>query len=313
MNLNMNKILIVTDVHPVLIEDLKKMGMEVAYLPEIKKPEAMAILKDYQGLIVRTQFPIDEEFLSHGDQLEFIGRAGAGMDNIDLNYTQKKGIHCMNAPEGNRDAVAEHVISLILSIANNITQGNHEVKSGIWNREANRGFELANKTIGIIGMGNTGTVLAKKLRGFECPIWAYDKYVQGFENDYIREGNLEKIFEVTDILSLHIPLTQETRNWVNHSFISQFKKSIILINTSRGEVVRTQDLILGLKSGKILGAGLDVLETEKFPDTSQEIWFQDLIQYKSVILTPHVAGWTLESLYKISKVLSEKIRHFYNK
>jgi len=307
----MKRVLIVTDVHKVLIEDLENLGMEVQYQPEIKKEAAMAILPEFQGLVVRTQFPIDEEFLRCGSQLEFIGRAGAGLDNIDLEYAEKRGIICLNAPEGNRDAVAEHVISLVLSLANHIPEANMEVKSGIWKREANRGFELGSKTFGIIGMGNTGMALAKKLRGFETRVLGYDKYHSGFKTDFVEEVGLEVIFAEADIISLHIPLTDETRNWVGLDFLGRFQKSIYLINTSRGEIVHTDALVSALKSGKILGAGLDVLESEKFPQASQNNWFKELIQFKSVNLTPHVAGWTKESYYKISKVLSEKIRDFY--
>jgi D-3-phosphoglycerate dehydrogenase len=307
----MKKILIVTDVHPVLVEDLEAMGMEVHYSPGITKLQAMAILPDFQGLVVRTQFPIDHEFLSVGRNLEFIGRAGAGLDNIDLDFTEKAGITCLNAPEGNRDAVAEHTVGLILSLANHIYRANAEVRSGIWKREENRGFEIGSKTIGIIGMGNTGTALAKKLSGFGCRVLGYDKYYSGFAKDYVEESSLEDLFNEADILSLHIPLSPETRNMVDEEFLSHFRKPFWIMNTSRGEIIKTKDLVEALKTGKILGAGLDVLESEKFPDTLHKNWFQDLIQFNSVILTPHVAGWTVESYYKISKVLSEKIRKFY--
>jgi len=307
----MKKVLIVTDVHPILITQLEEFGLEVQYSPKITKPEAMAILGDFHGIVVRTQFPIDRELLSMAGKLEWIGRAGAGLDNIDLEYAEERGIACFNAPEGNRDAVAEHALGMILALANKITKADKEVREGTWDREGNRGFEISAKQIGIIGLGNTGKTLAKKLEGFDCPIWGYDKYVSGYGKGKIKEASLEELFREADILSLHIPLTPETKSLINKSFIEKFKKPIYIINTSRGEIIHTDHLIWGLKEGKILGAGLDVLENEKFPKTSSLPWFQELITINSVILSPHVAGWTVESYYKISTVLSEKIRNFY--
>ena len=307
----MRKILIVTDLHPVFMEELDKMGIEYLYSPKITKKEAMDILGDYEGLVVRTQFPIDEELLIRGTKLEFIGRAGAGLDNIDLNFTQKRNIFCLNAPEGNRDAVAEHEIGMILSLANHLVKGQEEIRKGIWDREGNRGFELGGKVLGIIGMGNTGQALAKKIRGFDMKILGYDLYESGFGNEYIQESTLKEIFEQVDILSLHIPLTHLTNKMVNYEFLSRFQKPILFMNTSRGEIVETKDLLQSLREGKVIGAGLDVLESEKFPATKNLDWFEELINLKQVILSPHVAGWTRESYYKISMVLADKIKKFY--
>ncbi len=300
-----------TDLHPIFLEKLVEMEMSYHYDPNISKVAAQEILKDYHGLIVRTQFPIDQDFLEYGKKLEFIGRAGAGMDNIDIEYAASKNILCINAPEGNSNAVAEHSLALLLSISNKITKAYDEVRNGTWDREGNRGFEIQGKTLGIIGMGHMGTALSRKMAGFETNIIGYDKYKSGFSNGKVKEVSMENFFEEADIVSLHIPLTPETRHMVNKEFLGRFRKPIILINTARGEIIQTQDLIEGLKNGRLIGVGLDVLENEKFPETNSQNWFRELIQYKQVVISPHVAGWTKESYYKISIVLADKIRKIY--
>ncbi len=304
----MKRILIVTDLHPIFMNKMEEIGVECTYRPGISKQETMEIISDFQGLVVRTQFPIDGELLKMATSLEFIGRAGAGLDNIDLDFTQDHKIICFNAPEGNRDAVAEHTLGLLLSLVNNLIKSDQEVRQGFWDREGNRGTEIMGKTMGIIGMGNTGTALSTKLQGFQMNLLGYDKYKEDFTQAWVKKVSLEELFFDSDIISLHIPLTVETKGWVNESFFRNFRKPIILLNTSRGEIVNTAHLVNAMEKGLVIGAGLDVLESEKFPETSYKTWFEDLIIQNKVILSPHVAGWTKESYFKISTVLAEKIR-----
>lgn len=308
----MTKVLIATDLHPYFMDELEKMGIICTYRPQISKEETKNILADYQGLVVRTQFPIDQDLLSAGIHLEFIGRAGAGLDNIDLVYAESRKIICLNAPEGNRGAVSEHTLGLLLALANHLVKGNQEIRQGIWNREGNRGFEIEGKTVGIMGMGNTGMTTSRKLVGLGCQVIGYDPYKSGYAETGIQEGSLIDIWEQSDIISIHVPLTGETRGMVNDDFLSRFRKPFILLNTSRGEVIKTGDLIGFIRSGKVIGAGLDVLESEKFPISMDLPWFKELITLDQVILSPHVAGWTTESYLKISKVLASKIKDLYS-
>jgi D-3-phosphoglycerate dehydrogenase len=230
------------------------------------------------------------------------------MDNVDEDYAILKGIQCINGPEGNRDAVAEHVIGMLLSLLNNLNVADDEVRHGIWNREGNRGYELKGKTVAIIGYGNTGQMLARKLSGFEVKVIAYDKYKIGFSDAFAQEVSMEQVVKEADILSFHIPLTFETRQLFNEEYLFHFKKQILLLNASRGEVVHTKAVLNGLKNGKISAAGLDVLELEKFPALAEQEWFAELSENKKVILSPHIAGWTHESYRKISEVLAQKLK-----
>jgi D-3-phosphoglycerate dehydrogenase len=239
--------------------------------------------------------------------LRFICRAGAGMDNIEEDYAIKKGIILINAPEGNMDAVGEHAVGMLLSLMNNFNRSDAEIRNGLWKREANRGYELKGKTVGIIGYGFMGRSFAKKLSGFEVNVIAYDKYKTGFSDRYAREVSMEEIVKYSDVLSLHVPLTPETNGLVNDEYLFHFKKPIFLINTSRGKVVKTQAVLNAIRDGKILGAGLDVLEVEKFPALAEQLWFAELKQSGRVLLTPHVAGWTFDSYRKISEVMAEKL------
>ena len=231
------------------------------------------------------------------------------MDNVDEEYAQTKGIICINAPEGNRDAVAEHVIGMLLSLLNNFRKADNEVRNGIWNREGNRGWEIKGRTLAIIGYGNTGQMLARKLSGFEVKVIAYDKYKTGFSDQYAEEVSMEQVVKHADILSFHIPLTFETRQLFNEEYLFHFKKPIFLLNASRGEVVNTRAVLNGIREGKIMGAGLDVLEVEKFPALSEQEWFKELTENQKVILSPHVAGWTHESYRRISEVLAKKLKN----
>lgn len=301
------KILIIDDLHPAFAEKATALGFEVDDKPQITRAETLAIIKDYVGIAVRTKFRIDEEIFDAAPNLKFVARAGAGLDNIDEAIAKSKNIRLINAPEGNRDAVGEHAIGLLLALMNNFRKADTEIRNGVWDREGNRGYELKGKTVGIIGYGFMGQQMAKKLAGFEVNVIAYDKYKTGFSDAFAREVSMEEIVKHSDILSLHIPLTKETKQMVNDEYFFHFKKPIFFINTARGEIVNTSAVLNNIKKGKILGAGLDVLEVEKSPSLVEQAWFEDLKQNEKVILTPHVGGWTFDSYRKISEVLAEKL------
>jgi D-3-phosphoglycerate dehydrogenase len=303
------KILIVDDLHPAFKNEALDLGYEVDDFPLIKKEEVLQILKNYQGIAIRTKFRVDEEVMNAGPNLKFVARAGAGMDNIDVAFADKKNIQLINAPEGNADAVGEHCIGLLLSLMNNFRKADAEIRNGIWEREGNRGYELKGKTIGIIGYGNNGNAFAKKLKGFEVKVLAYDKYKTGFSDDFVSEASMEEIVKYSDVLSLHIPLTKETKQMVNEDYFSYFNKPIFFINAARGEIVNVNAVLKAIKSGKILGAGLDVLEKEKFPALADAEFYTDLIKEEKLILTPHIGGWTFDSYRKISEVLIAKLKN----
>ncbi len=305
------KILIADDLHPIFKEEAEKLGFECDDRPLISREDSLSILSSYCGLVIRTKFRVDKEVIDAGANLKFIARAGAGMDNVDEEYARSKGIVCINAPEGNRDAVAEHAIAMLLSLMNNLRKADQEIRKGIWNREGNRGWELKGKTIGIIGYGNTGQSFARKVFGFEVDVIAYDKYKTDFSDAYAKEVSMEQIVKYADVLSFHIPLSRETRRLVTDEYLFHFKKPIFLLNTSRGEIINTGAVLNYIKAGKILGAGLDVLETENFPSLAEQAWFTDLADNDHVILSPHVAGWTLESYRKISEVLAGKLKMLF--
>lgn len=305
------KIIFIDTTHPKLIEDLKCEGFICDEMYDKSKSEILKIIKNYDGLVIRSRFKIDQTFINAAKNLKFIARAGSGTENIDLHYTNKKNIKCFNAAEGNRQAVAEHAVAMILNLLNNIRVSDQEMRNGIWNREKNRGFELSGKTIGIIGFGNTGSSFAKILENFNVKILVYDKY----KKNYKFKSNLDKILEFSDIISLHIPLTEETKYLVNKSFIDKAKKPFYIINTSRGQCIETNALIKGLNDKKILGACLDVFEQEKnsFEKISKNADLKYLIESSKTILTPHIAGWTFESNYKIAVTLSKKIINLVQK
>lgn len=302
------KILIVDDLHPAFKDAAIQMGYEVDDKPLITRAETLAIIKNYEGIAVRTKFLIDQELLGLADNLKFVARAGAGLDNIDEAYAEKRNIQLLNAPEGNSDAVGEHAVGLLLSLMNNFRKGDLEIRNGIWDREGSRGYELKGKTVGIIGYGHMGRSFARKLSGFEVNVIAYDKYKTRFSDQYAREVSMEEIVKHSDVLSLHIPLTAETRQMVNEEYFFHFRKPIFFINTARGEVVDIEAVLNAVRQDKILGAGLDVLQTEKFPALAQQEWYAELIQSGKVLLTPHVGGWTFDSYRKISEVLAEKLK-----
>lgn len=298
--------------HPLLIDQLNDLGFINEEDYTSSKEEIEAKISAYDGIIIRSRFTIDQQFLDAATNLKFIGRVGAGLENIDCDYAIAKGIELIAAPEGNRNAVGEHTLGMILSLFNKLNKADREVREGKWQREANRGVELKGKTIGIIGYGNMGKAFAKKLKGFDVTVLCYDiKPKVGDKN--CRQVSLEELQSEADVVSLHTPQTPLTLGMINTEFINQFKKPFWFINTARGKSVVTKDLVEALKSGKILGAGLDVLEYEKasfenlFSSNLSEA-FQYLIQAENVLLTPHVAGWTIESKEKLAQTIVDKIK-----
>lgn len=301
-------ILIVDDIHPVFIQQAEALGYTCDYQPTIKLDAALQIISDYAGLVIRSKFEVNRSVLDAALSLRFICRAGAGMDNIDERYAREKGIALINAPEGNMDAVGEHAVGMLLSLMNNFRIADAQIRGGSWQREANRGYELRDKTVGIIGYGFMGRSFARKLSGFGVNVIAYDKYKTGFSDQYAREVSMEEIVKHADVLSIHVPLTAETNGLVDDEYLFHFKKPIFFINTSRGKTAKLSAILNAIKSGKILGAGLDVLEVEKFPALGEQPWFDELKNSGKVLLTPHVAGWTFDSYRRISEVMGEKLR-----
>lgn len=306
------KVLIVDEMHPSIIEMPKSLGLEVDYLPNISAEGFVEILPEYEGLIIRSKFFIDEKLLKFATNLKFIGRAGAGLDLIDLDACKKYDIAVFAANEGNRIAVAEHLIGMILTLFNNINRADNEVKNNIWKREENRGVELYGKKVGLIGFGNNGEATANRLVAFGCEILAYDKYRYGFGNQFVKECTMKEIYREVDILSMHVPLTSKTANLVDREFIENFQKSFYFCNVARGEIAVLADIVDGLESGKIKGACLDVLQNEKINklNEAEQQTFNKLINFPNVILTPHVAGWTHQSYRRINEVLRDKIGRF---
>lgn len=304
------KCLIVDSMHESIFTMLKEIGWEAVYKPNITRDEIKTEHSGFDGLIVRSKAIINRDLLGENPRVKFIGRAGAGLDNLDLDYLEEKGIHVLHASEGNRDAVGEYTIGALLSLLRNIPRADKQVRESIWDREGNRGEELMGKTIGIIGYGNMGHAFAKRLAGFGCNVLAYDKYKISFSDSFCQEAPMDRLFEETDILSLHIPLTTETRKLVDAEYLERFKKKILLINTARGEIVSLVDLNRALDTGKIRGAVLDVLENEKLNmlTEQQQVTFNSLREKSNVIFTPHIAGWTFESHVKINVALVNKIK-----
>lgn len=303
------KVLIVDDLHPVLINVLSQHGFTCKYAPEMLYTQMLSEIQDYEGIVMRSHTLIDKALLDRAKKLKFIAKAGSGIDNIDENECKKRNITIINAPEGNRDAVAEFTVGILLNLARNICTANNEAKHFEWKREENRGFELKGKTIGIIGYGNIGYALSQRLHGFEMNILAYDKYKSYFSNLYAQEATLEQLYEEADIITFHVPLTAETKGWIHFEWLKKFRKSIVLLNMARGKIAVLEDVLKGLETGKISALGLDVLPNEKFDTYSQkenEV-LQKIARFSNVILTPHIAGWTFTSKVKLSEVLAYKI------
>lgn len=310
------KILHIDSNNPILIRELEELGFENHEDFTSSKQEIEAKIREYQGIVIRSRFKIDKTFLDKATNLQFIARVGAGLESIDCEYALSKNITLIAAPEGNRNAVAEHTLGMILSLFNKLNKADREIRAGHWNRESNRGHELNGKTVGIIGYGNMGKSFAKKLRGFEVDVLCYD--ILGNVGDAnANQVSLEELQQKTDVLSLHIPWTPETNKMVDTAFITAFAKPFWIFNTSRGKNIVTADLAAAMFAGKILGAGLDVLEYEKlsfetlFQDNNTPEAFQYLLEADNVILTPHVAGWTFESHERLAQVIVDKIKSKY--
>jgi len=308
----MNKVLFIDTVHPLIREELTAMGFQCDEFPDFRKSDYEAVAAEYTGIVIRSKIKIDKAFLNKCSRLKFIGRVGSGLENIDVDYAESLGILCLNSPEGNRDAVGEHTLGLLLSLLNHICRANREIRQGKWIREGNRGMEIKGKTIGIIGYGNMGSAFAQRLRGFEASIIAYDKYKSGYGDGFATECAMDDLWRMADVVSLHVPLSEETRYLANETFFEKFHRDIILLNTSRGQVVRTSALVGALKTGRVRAAALDVLEFEdsSFEALSGEVPpdLRYLLDSPDVLLTPHIAGWTVESNVKLATVLVEKIR-----
>ena len=309
------KILHIDSNHPLLWEQLEQAGFNNEADFKSSKQEIEAKIENYHGIVIRSRFKIDKAFLDKATNLQFIARVGAGLESIDCDYAIAKGIHLIAAPEGNANAVGEHAIGMLLSLFNNLNKANSEVKSGQWKREANRGHELEGKSIGIIGYGNMGKSFAKKLQGFDVTVLCHD-ILPNMGDANAAQVSLSELQERADVLSLHTPWTPETDKMINADFINQFKKPFWFINTARGNSVVTADLVEALKSGKILGAGLDVLEYEKLSfetlfEGEKPAAFEYLLHTESALLTPHIAGWTFESHEKLAQTIVDKIKKLY--
>ncbi len=312
------KVVFIDTVHPVLAERLTDAGFICLDVSKNSRSEVEEILVDAIGIVIRSRFTMDESILKHAPNLAFIARSGAGMENIDVNFCESRNIQLFNAPEGNRNAVGEHALGMLLSLMNKLHSADREVRNGLWRREENRGIELDGKTVAIIGYGNNGAAFAKKLRGFDVRVLAFDKYKTGFSSEFVEESDMDTIYKEADVVSFHIPQNEETLFLVNEFYLSSFHKPIFLLNLSRGKIVQTSSLVNGLKTGKIYGAGLDVLEYEKtsfesFFENNMPDSFRELLSFENVILSPHVGGWTHESYFLLSNVLADKILNFYKK
>lgn len=330
----MKKVLVTDDVHPLLIEGIEQLGYKCIYQPNITNEEVHAVIGDYEGLIINSKIFVDKALLDSAPLLKFVGRVGSGMEIVDKVYAAEKGVAVLSSPEGNRNAVAEHALGMLLALANNMMRSNKEVKNFDWQREKNRGFELMGKTIGIIGFGHTGSAFASKLLGLNMRILTYDKYLpngytqnlvyteggrfnmknahltdENWNFSTIEEVDFQMIMHESDIVSFHLPLTEEVKYMANAEFFNKCKKNIIVLNTSRGKVVKTKDLIDALKLGKVKGACLDVFENEKvgtFTEGERKM-YASLYDFENVIVTPHIAGWTHESKERLASVLLKRI------
>ncbi|MFY0689423.1 MAG: phosphoglycerate dehydrogenase [Cyclobacteriaceae bacterium] len=303
------KILVVDTMHDSLGDMLNELGYEMDYRPDIDRPEILQIIDGYEGLIIRSKTIVDQEIIEKAKRLRFVGRAGAGLDKLDVKGLTARGVSLLNAPEGNRDAVGEHVLGMILGLANKLRSSDIEIRSGQWNREGNRGFELNGKTVGIFGYGFMGSTVAEKLKGFGCNVIAFDKYKSGFSSDAVTEVTWDEFTAHTEVLSVNVPLTSETKGFFNEECLLSFEQLKFLINTARGEVVVLKDLVKLLSNEDLIGAGLDVLENEKINNLTEDEQntFNALVQLPNVILSPHVAGWTFDSYRRINEVLVKKI------
>ena len=303
------QVVFIDTVHPILQQRLENAGYQYIDATYFSKEQCIASIESAQGIVIRSRFRMDEMFLKNAKSLEFIARSGAGMENIDEAYCESRGIELFNAPEGNRNAVAEHALGMLLNLFRHIKKGDAEVRTGIWDREGNRGVELDGKTVGIIGFGNNGSAFARKLSGFDVQVLAYDKYKKAANLGQVEEASMERIFEEADVVSFHVPQTEETLFWGNADFFNSFAKPIYLLNMSRGKIVKTHDLLDAIDAGKVRGACIDVIEFESssFSEIDKNETLNRLLNHSKVLLSPNIAGWTQESYFLLSDVLADKI------
>lgn len=307
------KVLIVDEMHESILPLFEEAGYEPVYLPIITREQVLEVIHEFVGLVIRSKTTVDKELVDLAPKLKFVARAGAGLDKLDAEYLKSKGIVIVNAPEGNRDALAEHALGMLLGVLHRQHFSYGQIKSGVWDREGNRGVELRDKVVGIYGVGYMGKAFAEKLSGLGCEVIGYDKYYPNFSTEFIRSVSIEEFMKSTEILSIHVPLTKETEYLFDGDYLNEFKKLKILINTARGKILKLDSLPELLMSGALYGAALDVLENERletYTEKEKEAMDQ-LIKHPNVLITPHVGGWTYESYQRINEVLVDKLKKYF--
>lgn len=300
---------IVTDhADPSVREGLEALGKAIDWLPDIGREELLSIIGDYEGMVISTRTAVDRELVDRAPGLRIVARLGSGMEHVDREYCSQKGIACLSSPEGNANAVGEHAFAMLLALSNRICRAQHSLRSGAWDREGHRGFELKGRTVGIIGYGHTGSAFAEKFAGWDTAVFAYDKYKSGYGSRTVKESSYDDILQC-EIISFHVPLTDETRHWIRAEFIDACRPGVILVNTSRGAIADTRALVAGLESGKIGGLCIDVFEDEPLSagKVHDERLYRRLLEFDNVVATPHIAGWTLESKRMLVEVLLSKV------